>query len=193
MSGEQAVHHRGEALRQARQNPLTFRMWRALLSAVEEVAMRQTQGLSTAERYRQSAARIRVVAELNHDEDVKRTLDGIAQECEMLAKSLEHAADGDGSQAVQQDRKIPTGRERSSPPQDPRRSGRPRAVSLRGPMTIGRYANRDEHIRTGANVFRNAWAGLTGGKEAMTSTSRMAIVAMIFACAASTSSTLFHL
>jgi hypothetical protein len=132
---------------------------------------------ATVERYHRNAELFRTIAELNHDEEVKRVAASVAEECE--AMSTERAR-GRNLLPAGKAGKALTGQQRSQAPDYISRRG---SLSLRTRSTTGRDLIGGKHENTGSKFLASVVMHLTAGKEAMTTTSRMTMVLMIFSYA----------
>ena len=132
---------------------------------------------ATVGQYHRHAELFRTIAELNHDEEVKRLATRVAEEYETMSTE---GTTGHNLLTAGKARKTLTRQQRSQAPGH---------IDCRGPMslrtrtTTGRDLISGEHTNTGSNLLRSLWIHLTTGREAMTTSSRMTMVVMIFSYA----------
>jgi hypothetical protein len=132
---------------------------------------------ATVERYDRNAELFRTIAELNHDEEVKRVAASVAEEYEAMSPER---ATGRNLLPAGKAGKTLTRQQRSQAPGYINRRG---SLSLCTRSATGRDLIGGKHENTGSKLLASVWMHLTAGKEAMTTISRMTMVLMIFSYA----------
>ena len=123
------------------------------------------------DRCHRNAELFRTIAALNHDEEVKRVATRAAEEYETMSTG---PATG---------RNVPTAGKAGKTLTRPQRSQATGHIDRRGAMNLRTRSKIGLRADTFSNLLASVWIHLTTGKEAMTTTSRMTMVLMIFSYA----------